>query len=111
MESQLKSRAESLSLSSNLLQRPRPFLPGELQIRTQMCQTEPTQLADLALSQPVTIAGDAQANVRQAELNLQRTRVVAPFDCYVRSEQVEISQFLNAGSPVATVAGTDQTDP
>ena len=51
-----------------------------------------------------------QANVKQAELNLQRTRVFAPFNCYVRSEQLGIGQFLNAGSPVATVAGTDQVE-
>jgi RND family efflux transporter MFP subunit len=52
----------------------------------------------------------AQANVKQAELNLQRTRVVAPFNCYVRSEQLGIGQFLNAGSPVATVAGTNHVE-
>jgi RND family efflux transporter MFP subunit len=52
----------------------------------------------------------AQANVKQAELNLQRTRVYAPFDCYVRSEQLEIGQFLNTGAPVATVAGIDQIE-
>ena len=52
----------------------------------------------------------AQANVKQAQVNLQRTRLFAPFNCYVRSEQVEIGQFINAGSPVATVAGTDQVE-
>jgi len=52
----------------------------------------------------------ALANVRQAEINLQRTRIFAPFNCYVRSEQVEIGQFLNAGSPVATIVGTDQAE-
>ena len=52
----------------------------------------------------------AQANVKQAELNLKRTRVVAPFNCYVRSEQLGIGQFLNAGSPVAVVAGTDHVE-
>ncbi len=52
----------------------------------------------------------AQANVQQAELNLQRTRVFAPFNCYVRSEQLEIGQFINAGAPVATVAGVDQIE-
>jgi len=52
----------------------------------------------------------AQANVKQAKLNLERTRVFAPFDCYVRSEQLEIGQFLNAGAPVATVAGIDQIE-
>ncbi len=52
----------------------------------------------------------ALANVRQAELNLQRTRIFAPFKGYVRSEQVEIGQFVNAGGPVATVVGTDQLE-
>jgi RND family efflux transporter MFP subunit len=52
----------------------------------------------------------ALANVRQAEINLQRTRIFAPFNCYVRSEQVELGQFINAGSPVATIVGTDQVE-
>lgn len=52
----------------------------------------------------------ALANVKQAEINLQRTRIFAPFNCYVRSEQVEIGQFINAGSPVATIVGTDQAE-
>lgn len=52
----------------------------------------------------------AQASLFQAELNLQRTRLFAPFNGYVRSEQLEIGQFVNAGSPVATVVGTDQVE-
>lgn len=52
----------------------------------------------------------ARATVKQAELNLQRTRVVAPFNGYVRSEQLEVGQFLNAGVPVATIAGTGQAE-
>lgn len=52
----------------------------------------------------------AHANVKQAELGLLRTRVVAPFNCYVRSEQLEVGQYVNAGSPVANVAGTDHVE-
>lgn len=52
----------------------------------------------------------ALANLRQAEINLQRTKVYAPFNSYVRSEQIELGQFVNAGSPVATLAGTDQVE-
>jgi RND family efflux transporter MFP subunit len=52
----------------------------------------------------------ALANVKQAEINLQRTRIFAPFNCYVRSEQVEIGQFINAGSSVAVIVGTDQAE-
>lgn len=52
----------------------------------------------------------AQANVKQAEINLQRTQIFAPFDGYVRSEQVDEGQYLNAGSPVATIVGTQQVE-
>lgn len=52
----------------------------------------------------------AAANVRQAEINLQRTRLLAPFNGYVRSEQLELGQYLNAGSAVATIVGTDQVE-
>jgi len=52
----------------------------------------------------------AAANVRQAEINLQRTRLFAPFNGYVRSEQLELGQYLSAGSAVATVVGTDQVE-
>ena len=52
----------------------------------------------------------AAANVRQAEINLQRTRMLAPFNGYVRSEQLELGQYLNAGSAVATVVGTDMLE-
>lgn len=52
----------------------------------------------------------AQANLKQAELNLQRTRITAPFNGFVRSEQLEISQFLNVGSTVAVIVGTDQVE-
>lgn len=52
----------------------------------------------------------AEANVKQAEINLQRTKIFAPFDGYVRSEQVEKDQYLNAGAPVATIVGTEQTE-
>ena len=58
-----------------------------------------------------TAARDAAlASLKQAEINLQRTRIVAPFNCYVRSEKIEIGQFVNAGTPVATVAGVDQVE-
>jgi len=49
----------------------------------------------------------ARADLRQARLNLHRTRVVAPFNCRVRAEQVEIGQFVGIGANVATLAGTD----
>lgn len=52
----------------------------------------------------------ATAAVSQAELNLQRTRIQAPFNGFIRSEQVDIGQFLGMGVAVATITGTDQAE-
>jgi len=49
----------------------------------------------------------AEAAVRQAELELGRTEVRAPFNARVRSEEVEVGQYLRAGSPAAALVGTD----
>lgn len=49
----------------------------------------------------------ARAGVDQAGLNLQRTRVSAPFDGRVRSEQVELGQYLKSGNPALTLVGSD----
>jgi RND family efflux transporter MFP subunit len=52
----------------------------------------------------------AKAALEQAELDLKRTQVVAPFDCRVRSESVDTGQYLRAGVEVARVAGTDRAE-
>jgi RND family efflux transporter MFP subunit len=52
----------------------------------------------------------AGAALKQAELDLQRTRIYAPFDCRVRSEGVEAGQYVRAGSSVAVVAGTETAE-
>jgi len=48
----------------------------------------------------------AKAALSQAELDLARTSVYAPFACLVRSEQIDLGQYVTAGNRVATVAGT-----
>lgn len=52
----------------------------------------------------------AQASLEQAELNLQRTELYAPFNCRIRSEQVDPGQYLRAGTAIAMLAGTDQVE-
>ncbi len=52
----------------------------------------------------------AKAVLKQAELNLARTRVTAPFNCVVRSENVDKGQYVKAGSGVAVIAGTDKAE-
>ena len=48
----------------------------------------------------------AKAALSQAELNLARTSVYAPFPCLVRSEEIDLGQYVTVGNRVATLAGT-----
>lgn len=52
----------------------------------------------------------ARASLRQAQLELQRTRLKAPFNCFVRSENVDLGQYLRSGTKVATLVGTDEAE-
>jgi RND family efflux transporter MFP subunit len=52
----------------------------------------------------------AEASVEQAKMNLKRTKIRAPFNCRVRSEKVDIGQYVNSGMSVAVVAGTDTAE-
>ena len=49
----------------------------------------------------------AEAGLERAELSLARTVLKAPFDCIVKTEQLEVGQVVG-GSPVATLQGTKQ---
>ncbi|HBB41301.1 MAG TPA: efflux RND transporter periplasmic adaptor subunit, partial [Proteobacteria bacterium] len=62
----------------------------------------------LAAAKATVVA--AKAAVTEAELNLARTRITAPFACRVRSEEVEVGQVVRPGTPVAQVAGTDRAE-
>ena len=87
------ARQEWQALNSDSSEEPDPLVVYEPQLRSARAQRDA-----------------AAANVRQAEINLQRTRLYAPFNGYVRSEQLEMGQYLNAGSAVATIVGTDQVE-
>jgi RND family efflux transporter MFP subunit len=66
----------------------------------------------LALRKPQLDAAEAnvsaqRANVRQAELNLQRTRITAPFNLRVAEKFVELGQYVTPGQKIAHVYSTD----
>ena len=46
---------------------------------------------------------DAQANSEQAQENVKRTVLRAPFTGLVRSENIDIGQFASRGQPIATL--------
>jgi RND family efflux transporter MFP subunit len=87
------ARQEWIALNPGTTEEPDPLVVYEPQMKSARAQR------DAAL-----------ANVKQAEINLLRTQIFAPFSGYVRSEQVEVGQYLNVGSPVATIVGTEQAE-
>lgn len=50
---------------------------------------------------------DAKANFEQVEKNLERTQIKAPFTGLVRSEDVDIGQFISRGAAIATLYASD----
>ena len=52
----------------------------------------------------------AAAQLKQAELDLQRTRVTAPFNGRIRSEEIDVGQYVRSGTSIAVLAGTDRAD-
>jgi RND family efflux transporter MFP subunit len=52
----------------------------------------------------------AEAALRQAELDLQRTAVRAPFAGVLRSVSADLGQVVRSGTPVAVLAGTAQAE-
>jgi RND family efflux transporter MFP subunit len=72
--------------------------PGPLVTREIQLQQEKARLAA------------AQANVKQAQLNLSRTELRAPFNGRIRKEQVDIGQFIKSGASIGTLAGTDRAE-
>ncbi len=52
----------------------------------------------------------AVATLKQAELNLQRTKVVAPFNCLVRSEEAGLGKYVRSGNYIAMIASVDAAE-
>ena len=49
----------------------------------------------------------ARADVRQAELNLDRTTVEAPFDAHVLDRQINLGSQVSSGTPLGRLVGVD----
>ena len=50
---------------------------------------------------------DARATLKQAELDLSRTEILAPFAGLVRSEQIDVGQFVSRGGAIAQLYAVD----
>ena len=53
---------------------------------------------------------DAEASLRQAELDLQRTEIKAPFDAIIQAREVELGQYVNRAESVALLYGAEEVE-
>jgi multidrug efflux system membrane fusion protein len=52
----------------------------------------------------------AQAALKQAELNLERTRIRAPFEGRVRTKNVDLGEYVSPGIPMARIYAVDYAE-
>jgi RND family efflux transporter MFP subunit len=72
----------------------------------------PAQLGDARRASGVAEAdiSDAYASLEQAQRDLERTEILAPFDGRVREENVDSGEFVGRGNPVARIYATDYVE-
>lgn len=73
-------------------------------------EANPLALYEPQLKNARANVASAKATLKQAELDLERTNIRAPFNCRVRLEQIDPGQYVRAGTSVALVAGTDTAE-
>jgi RND family efflux transporter MFP subunit len=56
------------------------------------------------------MVASAEARVKLAELDVRRTTVAAPFNCFIRNKNVDIGQYVRDGNVVLNLVGTDQAE-
>ncbi len=53
---------------------------------------------------------NAEASYRQAELDLQRTEIVAPFNAIIDRREVELGQYVNRAQSIGLLYGADEVE-
>ena len=71
--------------------------------------------SDLTLRKPQLAEAQAavqaaEAELKRAERNLERTRIKVPYDGLVRSKSVDIGQFVSPGTPLGTTFAVDYAE-
>ena len=71
-----------------------------------------SQLQDAIRKPDVNAArlADALASFRQAELDLERTEIKAPFNAIIETREVELGQYVNRAQSVAILYGADEVE-
>jgi RND family efflux transporter MFP subunit len=73
-------------------------------------KTSPLATRELQLEEARAALAAAEAALEQAERNIERTSIRAPFTGRVRSKTVDVGQFVSPGTPVASVFAVDYVE-
>ncbi len=73
-------------------------------------QPGPLVTREIQLRQQQALLAAAQAGLKKAELNLQRTEIKAPFNGRIREESIDLGQYLVGGTTSGRFAGTDRAE-
>ncbi len=99
----MRSEAE-YELSKNELKRVLSLHKRQLASQQQLDDARRAQQVDEAL------LIEARASLEQADRDLSRTKLRAPFDGLVRNERVNVGQFITRGESIGTIYATDYVE-
>ena len=94
-------RPARVAEAAEALRQARIDYQGRLRLQTQGFQSES------ATAQARALLASAQARLKTARLNVQRTMIRAPFDGAVETTDVELGDFVQPGTPCATIVDLD----
>ena len=99
----VRARAE-LTYASSELTRLKALMAKEMVSDSALAQAERAQ----AVASAATL--NAEADLDQADRNLERATMVAPFNGRVKSEYIDVGQFLQPGEVVADIYNSDSME-
>jgi RND family efflux transporter MFP subunit len=70
----------------------------------------PLTLREPQVAEARAALDSARAALENAERNLQRTTILAPYAGRVRQKQVDVGQYVSPGSPLATIYSVDYAE-
>ncbi len=79
-------------------------------LRKNETKPQPLVVYEPQLASAKATVASARAKVKLAEVNLGRTKIKAPFNCFIRTKNVDYGQYLRSGTMILDVAGTDAAE-
>lgn len=107
---QLQSDLAKVTSDLNLEMGSQRIATKELEILGQ--EVSPTEkklmLREPQLGIAKAAVANAEAKLKRAKIDLSRTKITAPFNGVILSENIDLGSHVSSTSPIAQIAGTDQ---